>query len=158
MKAIAAVDLKGCIGRDGGLLTSLPEDMKFFRETTLGKTVVMGRKTLDSFPGGRPLANRRNIVLTRQEDFAREGVETVSSLEALWEVLTGEEEVYVIGGGQIYAMLLPYCDELRITRLYRSFDGEVFFPEIDEAQWSLTPGPKKDYEGLAFSFDTYRRK
>ena len=157
MKAIAAVDLEGSIGKNGGLLTHLPEDMRFFRETTEGQTVVMGRKTLESFPGGRPLKNRRNIVLTRQTGFAPDGAEAAESLEALSAILKEDEEVFVIGGGEIYALLLPFCTELLVTRLYRRFGGDVFFPEIEEGQWQLEQGEQREYEGLTFSFDRYSR-
>lgn len=157
MKAIAAVDLDGCIGKDGGLLTHLPEDMRFFRETTTGKTVVMGRKTLDSFPGGRPLPNRRNIVLTRQADFSREGVETAHGVESLMKMLPDGQEVFVIGGGEIYALLLPCCTELLITRLHRQFHGDAFFPALQEGQWRIERGERRRYGDLAFSFDRYLR-
>ena len=116
MNAIAAVSLDWGIGQGNGLLFHISEDMRRFRALTTGGTVLMGRRTLDSMPNGRPLPQRRNIVLTRQPDFHREGVEVVHSIqEAL--ALAGED-AWVIGGGEIYAALLPYCRRCYITRVY----------------------------------------
>ena len=131
MRAIVAVDEKWGIGKKGGLMFSLPVDMKFFREQTLGKTVVMGSKTLDSFPGGAPLKNRNNVVLTRGG--ARQGCITVKSLPELFALLKGynREDVFVIGGGAVYEELLPYCEEALVTKVQADGGAEVFFPELD---------------------------
>ena len=112
MNAIVVVDQNWAIGRDNDLLFSLPTDMKRFRSLTLGGTVILGRRTLDSFPGGRPLPKRRNIVITHCPDFSREGAETVSSLAAMREATAGTppDQLWVIGGGSIYAAL---CTGLR---------------------------------------------
>ena len=107
MNAIAAVSLDWGIGRDNGLLFHISEDLKRFRALTSGGTVIMGRRTLDSMPGGRPLPNRRNIVVTRQADFAREGVEIAHSPEGAAALAAGDGQVWVIGGGEIYRALLP---------------------------------------------------
>ena len=111
MNAIVVVDQNWAIGRDNDLLFSLPTDMKRFRSLTLGGTVILGRRTLDSFPGGRPLPKRRNIVITHCPDFSREGAETVSSLAAMREATAGTppDQLWVIGGGSIYAALLSQC-------------------------------------------------
>lgn len=109
MNAIVVTDKQWAIGRSGDLLFSLPGDMKHFRELTTGGTVIMGRKTLDSFPGGRPLPKRRNIVITRSPDFHREGCETVSTPEDALALAGDEENVWLIGGGSIYTALLGRC-------------------------------------------------
>ncbi len=119
MKLIAAVDNNWNIGNEGGLLFSIPRDMQFFRSTTSGKVVVMGRKTLDSFPGGKPLKNRVNIVLTRNAGFKREGVNVCTDVESALEMLSGydTDDVYIIGGESVYRLFLPYCDCALITHV-----------------------------------------
>ena len=140
MNAIAAVSLDWGIGKDNDLLFHIGEDMKRFRALTTGGTVIMGRKTLDSMPGGKPLPRRRNIVLTRQADFAREGVEVARSQEEVLRLTAGEdpEKVWVIGGGEIYRQLLPYCRLCWLTRVYARPESEVFFPDLDaQSQWQV---------------------
>lgn len=140
MNAIAAVSLDWGIGKDNDLLFHIGEDMKRFRALTTGGTVIMGRKTLDSMPGGKPLPRRRNIVLTRQEDFAREGVEVARSPEEVLRLTAGEdpEKVWVIGGGEIYRQLLPYCRLCWLTRVYARPESAVFFPDLDTLpQWQV---------------------
>ena len=118
MKLFAAADKEWNIGNKGELLFSLPDDMKFFRTTTSGKVVVMGRKTLESFPGSKPLKNRVNIVLSRNAHEV-EGAEFVNSVDELLEKVKeyNSDDVYVIGGAQIYSLLLPYCDTALITHV-----------------------------------------
>ena len=140
MNAIAAVSLDWGIGKDNDLLFHIGEDMKRFRALTTGGTVIMGRKTLDSMPGGKPLPRRRNIVLTRQEDFAREGVEVARSQEEVLRLTAGEdpEKVWVIGGGEIYRQLLPYCRVWWVTRVYARPEGAGFFSGLDTLpQWQV---------------------
>ena len=140
MNAIAAVSLDWGIGKDNDLLFHIGEDMKRFRALTTGGTVIMGRKTLDSMPGGKPLPRRRNIVLTRQADFAREGVEVARSQEEVLRLTAGEdpEKVWVIGGGEIYRQLLPYCRLCWLTRVYARPGSAVFFPDLDTLpQWQV---------------------
>ena len=140
MNAIAVVSLDWGIGKDNDLLFHIGEDMKRFRALTTGGTVIMGRKTLDSMPGGKPLPRRRNIVLTRQEDFAREGVEVARSQEEVLRLTAGEdpEKVWVIGGGEIYRQLLPYCRLCWLTRVYARPESAVFFPDLDTLpQWQV---------------------
>ncbi len=159
MNAIAAVSLNWGIGRGNDLLFHISEDMKRFRAMTSGGTVLMGRKTLDSMPGGRPLPKRRNIVITRNRDFAREGVEVVHSVgEAL--ALTAEEDpekVWVIGGGEIYKALLPHCRRCCLTRVYARPECDVFFPDLDAlTQWKLFRSEPIRTEGeLDFQFVDY---
>lgn len=122
---VAAVSRNGYIGRDNRLLWSLPSDMKHFRDTTFGGTVVMGRKTYESI--GRPLPGRRNIVVSRNIDLKIEGVEVVSSLDAAFDAC--RRECFVIGGSQIYEMALPVSDRLLLTHVDEDFDGDAKFPD-----------------------------
>ena len=140
MNAIAAVSLDWGIGRENDLLFHIGEDMKRFRALTLGGTVIMGRKTLDSMPGGDPLPRRRNIVLTRQKEIARAGVETAASVEEVLSLVAGEdpEKVWVIGGGEIYRQMLPYCRLCYLTRVYARPESDAFFPDLDTLpQWQV---------------------
>ena len=139
MNAIVVTDKQWAIGRNGDLLFSLPGDMKHFRTLTTGGTVIMGRKTLDSFPGGRPLPKRRNIVITRSPDFHREGCETVSTPEDALALARDEENVWLIGGGSIYAALLGRCRRASVTRVDSTVsDADTFFPNLDKSpDWKL---------------------
>ena len=135
MNCIVVVDRNWAIGCDGGLLFSLPTDMKRFRSLTLGGTVILGRKTLDSFPGGRPLPKRRNIVITRSVDFDREGVEIVSPPQAALEAAAGTEEdkLWIIGGGSVYTALLTQCSRVYLTKVDAAApDADTFFPNLDK--------------------------
>lgn len=137
IRAIVAVDKKWGIGRNNGLLFSLPEDMKFFRTTTTGKTVVMGYNTLRSFPGGKPLKNRINVVLCPEEKHD-EGCVFVKNMSELFAEIEGKGEVYVIGGAMTYHSLLPYCDEALVTKVDADGDATVFFDNLDALEnWSL---------------------
>lgn len=135
MNAIVVVDANWAIGREGDLLFSLPTDMKRFRALTLEGTVILGRKTLDSFPGGKPLPKRRNIVITRNTDFTREGTEIVPSPEAALEAARGTEDdkLWVIGGGSVYTALLSRCKRVYLTRVDATApDADTFFPNLDK--------------------------
>lgn len=161
MNLIVAVDKNWGIGRDGGLLTHLPEDMKYFRETTRGKTVVMGRKTLESFPGGRPLKNRVNIVLSKREDYAPEGVQVCRSVDEVLEALKGcgEEDVFIIGGGIVYREFLPYCKKAYVTYIHRAFEVDTDFENLDrDKAWKLASvSDMREHEGISFEFRVYER-
>ncbi|MCH5196750.1 MAG: dihydrofolate reductase [Oscillospiraceae bacterium] len=137
MTIILVMDNDFAIGKNGGLLYSLPLDMQHFRETTKGAAVVMGRKTYESFPK-RPLPGRENIVLSRNSQKI-EGATVFNDVgEMLSYVKTLDKKVFVIGGGEIYRLLLPYCDEAIITRVYDSFGGDVFFYDIEnDKSWEL---------------------
>ena len=160
MKLIAAVDNERNIGNKGGLLFSLPDDMKFFRTTTSGKIVVMGRKTLESFPGSKPLKNRVNIVLSRSSH-STDGAEFVTSVEELLEKLKqyDTDDVYVIGGAQIYSLLLPYCDTALITHVDAVADeADSKFPELKDSEWEITEQSDiLENNGIKFRFTTYKR-
>ena len=160
MKAIVAVDKNWGIGKDGSLLISIPEDMKFFRETTSGHTVVMGRKTLESFPGGRPLKNRVNVVLTRNGAFEKEGCVIIhdrNELPCLLEGLDGE--VFLIGGASVYRELLDMCDTAYVTKIDAAFDADVSFPDLDsDPAWTIAEqSEEKEYEGIKYRFVTYKK-
>ena len=162
MRMIAAADRKWGIGKDGKLLVSIPADMKYFQAQTTGHTVIMGRKTLESFPGGKPLKNRRNIVLTRQKDFFCEGAEIAGSVEEVLEMIrdTSSDEVYCIGGAEIYRQFLPHCDTALITRLDHVYDSDAYFPDLDQdPEWELTEeSDEQVFFDLTYHFCIYRRK
>ena len=135
MNAIVVVDRNWAIGRDNDLLFSLPADMKRFRSLTLGGTVILGRKTLDTFPGGKPLPQRKNIVITHCADFHREGAVVVSSLDAAMEAAadTPPDKLWVIGGSSVYAALLSKCRRACVTRVDAAAEGaDSFFPNLDK--------------------------
>ena len=159
MKLIAAVDSRGAIGRgDGSLLFHIPDDMARFRELTMGETVIMGRKTFESLPGGRPLAGRRNIVLTRNEDYSCEGAEichSVSELRELCGSIPGEN--IVIGGGDIYRLLMPLCTAAYITRIDADGGGDVFMPPFGELWRLVKRSELREHEGISYRFEEYKR-
>lgn len=140
MKLIVAVDREWNIGNKGDLLFRLPLDMKFFRTTTTGKIVVMGRKTLESFPNGKPLKNRVNIVLSRDRSYEVEDAQVVADVEELLEAIKeyDTDDVYVIGGEAIYRLLLPYCDTAVITHVDAvAEEADKKFPALSEDEWKL---------------------
>lgn len=141
MNLIAVADKNWAIGFQNKLLTSIPSDMKFFRETTTGKVVVMGRKTLESFPNGMPLKNRINIVLTSNKEYRLKDAVIVHTLEELLTELKKyqSEDIYVIGGESIYRQMLPYCDTAYITKIDHVFQADTFFPNLDKQEgWVMT--------------------
>jgi len=162
MNLIVAVDKNWAIGYKGKLLISIPEDMKFFRETTTGHTVVMGKNTLLSFPNSKPLKNRNNIVIALEKDFTVEGATTVYSIEEALEEIKkyDSDDVYVIGGGSIYKQLLPYCDKAFITYIDHSYSADTFFPNLDEDdEWEVTSeSEEQTYFDIEYFFRTYERK
>lgn len=162
MKAIVAVDQNWGIGCKGKLLVSIPADMKFFRATTLGKVVVMGRKTLESFPNGAPLKDRVNIVLTKNPGFSKDGVVVVHNLEELHEELKkyNSDDVFVIGGETIYAQLIDECDTAYVTKIDYAYEADAYFPNLDEkADWEVAvEGEEETYYDLEYYFMTYKKK
>ena len=161
MTAIVAADTNWGIGRAGALLTRIPADMQRFREVTMGKVVILGRKTLQTFPQGRPLDGRENIIMSRNPSFRVRDAQVVRSEEELFKVLSfyPPEDVYVIGGGQIYLQLLKYCDTCLVTRLERSFDADTFFPDLDALDaWEKTEeSDEQTYFDTPYTFCTYVR-
>lgn len=162
MKAIVAVDKNWAIGKGNDLLVKIPSDQKFFRQETSGHVVVMGRKTLESFPGGMPLKNRTNIVLTRKQNYDGKGALVVHSLEELLEELKkyADEDIYVVGGGQIYELLLPYCNLIHVTKINFAYEADTYFPNLDEMpEWQITASSEEQtYFDLEFEFLQYERK
>ena len=161
MNIIVAADKNWAIGKNNKLLVSIPQDMKFFRETTTGKVVVMGRKTLESFPGGQPLKKRVNIVLTSDKNYHVNVADIVHSIDALLEELKKypAEDIYVIGGESIYRQLLPYCDKAYVTKIEHAYDADTFFPNLDEdPQWRMTKtSDEQTYFDLEYEFTIYER-
>ena len=162
MNLIVAVDENWAIGKDNKLLVSIPSDMKFFRETTTGKVVVMGRKTLESFPNGLPLKNRTNIVLTRNRDYQVKDAIVVHSVPELLVKLDtySSEDVYVIGGDSVYQELLPYCDVAHVTKINHVYAADSWFPNLDETgEWEITgESEEQTYFDLEYMFVRYEKK
>ena len=161
MNLIAAVDKNWAIGCKNKLLVSIPADMKFFRETTTGKVVVMGRKTLESFPNGMPLKKRTNIVLTHDKTYKVPDAILVHSMEELHEELKKypSEDIYVIGGETIYKQLLNECDVAHITKIDYEFEADAYFPNLDELpDWKITQDSEEQtYFDLEYYFYKYER-
>lgn len=159
MKLIVAADQNWAIGRKQELLVRIPADMKFFREQTTGKVVVMGRKTLESFPGSAPLPKRTNIVLTGQKDYMKKGIIPVHSKEELMEELKkySSGDIYIIGGESVYRMMLPYCDTAYVTKLDYAYDADTWMPNLEkEAGWTLKKtGEEETYFDLIYHFNIY---
>ena len=161
MKMIVCVAENFGIGLNNDLLFSLPPDMKLFRETTMGKVIIMGRGTLDSFPGGKALKNRTNIVLTRDKGFERENVTVLHSKEDVLSYVErfDKSDVFVIGGGQIYEMFRDCCDEAIVTKVRKTVPCDTYFFNIDkDPYWELAEeSPIMEHEGTQFSFCTYKK-
>lgn len=161
MIIIAAADRSCGIGKNGKLLYSLPGDMKFFRTTTAGNIVVMGRKTLESFPGGNPLKNRVNIVLTRNDAYEKDGVIVCNSPEdVLSEVKKyPDRQAFVIGGAEIYNLFLPYCNMAFITQIDAVSDADAHIADFDKlGGWSRTfTSETHEENGLKYNFVTYEK-
>lgn len=161
MNLIVAVDKNWAIGKDNKLLVSIPQDMKFFRETTMGKVVVMGRKTLESFPGGQPLKKRTNIVITRDKNYAVKDAIVVHSVEEALDELKKypSEDIYVIGGDSIYRQMLPYCDVAHVTKINHAYEADTYFPNLDEKEDWLVTGvsDEQTYFNLEYEFVRYER-
>ena len=161
MKMIVAVDKNWGIGKNNDLLVSIPADMKMFRTETSGKVVVMGRKTLESFPGGLPLNNRTNIVLSGNPDYHVKGAIVVHSLQELLEEIKKypKDQVYCIGGDSVYKMLLPYCDTAQVTKIDFAYEADRYFPNLDEMpQWQVAAeSEEQTYFDLEYHFVRYER-
>lgn len=158
--AIAAASESWGIGKNNDLLFNIPEDKKFFRRTTLNSTVIMGRKTLQSLPNGKPFKDRKNIVLSRNKSFSCEGAEVCGGIEEVLKMINKDEEVFVVGGGEIYKAMLPYCEKAIITKVCADTEADVFFPNLDNAEdWELSErSEEQDFEGIKYSFCVYKRK
>ena len=162
MNLIVAADKNWGIGKDNKLLVSIPSDMKFFRQETMGKVVVMGRKTLESFPNGLPLKNRTNVVLTSDKNYQVKDAVIVHSIDEVLEELKkyDDDEIYVIGGGKVYEELLPYCDVAHVTKIDFAFGADTHFPNLDEdPEWEMTKiSDEQTYFDLEYVFTIYERR
>lgn len=161
MNLIVNADKNWGIGKENQLLVHIPNDMKMFRQTTTGKVVVMGRKTLESFPNGMPLPKRTNIVLTTEQDYDGRGAVVVHSTEELFDELKkySDEDIFIIGGESIYRMMLPYCDTAYVTRLDYAYDADTYFPDLDEMEeWKIVEeSDEQTYFDLEYVFLKYQK-
>ena len=162
MNIIVAVDENWAIGYRGDLPVRIPADHKMFRNETIGKVVVLGRKTMDTFPGGLPLAGRTNIVLTRNPEYQVKDAIVVHSVEELLAELKNYDtkDVYVIGGDSVYSQLLPYCDTAHVTKIDRSYEADTYFPNLDASgEWEITAeSDEQSYFDTTYHFLKYERK
>ena len=158
MNLIAAVDRNWAIGKGGDQLVYLRTDLKRFQALTTGHAVILGRKTLATFPGGRPLKNRRNLVLSRDPDFHPEGAEVFPTLEAL--LAAAPEDAFVIGGGSVYRALLDRCSVAYITKLDAAWPADTWLPDLDALpEWRVAEeGEELEENGVRFRYVTYRRE
>ena len=156
---VVAIGENNAIGKNNELLWYLPKDLRHFKTITKGHTVIMGRKTFESV--GKPLPNRRNIIITRNTDLAIEGTEVVHTLEEALELCKQAEEVFIIGGAEIYKIAMPHTDKIYLTVVHENFEADAFFPEIDRNLWLETASEKHlpdDKNNLNFTFSTLERK
>lgn len=156
---IAAAAENNALGKDNDLLWHLPNDFKRFKEITSGHHIIMGRKTFESFP--KPLPNRTHIIITRQKEYLVENCIVVHSLEEAIAIAPKNEEVFIIGGAQIYEQSIPLADKIDLTRVHTSLDADAFFPEFDTSEWNLVFSEKhfKDEKHqYDFTFETYLKK
>lgn len=161
MNMIVAVDSNWAIGNKGQLLISIPADHKMFRNETIGKVVVLGRKTLETFPGKQPLSGRDNIILSTKKDFKVKGATVVGSIEELLEELAkyNSDDVYIIGGESIYRQMLQYVDTVHVTKIDRKYEADAFFPNLDEdPDWKITAESEEQYYfDVTYEFVKYQR-
>ena len=156
---IAAIAENNALGKNNDLLWHLPKDFKRFKEITSGHHIIMGRKTFESFP--KPLPNRTHVIITRQKDYVCEGCIVVQDLEKAIAICPKNEDIFVIGGGEIYSQSIHLADQLDITRVHHSFEADVYFPEIDPEIWELTTevvNLKDEKHPYDYSFQTFVRK
>lgn len=161
MNVIVAVDENWAIGNKGDLLVRIPADHKNFRNETIGKVVVLGRKTLETFPQKQPLAKRTNIILSRDPEYRVTDATVVNSIEQLLEELKkyNSDDVYIIGGDSIYKQLLPYCDTAHITKIDHKYQADAYFPNLDDdPAWKITDMSEEQYYfDLTYHFVKYER-
>lgn len=161
MNIIVAVDNNWGIGLNGKMLVTIPADQRFFRDETLGKVVVMGRKTYESLPTGQPLVRRTNIILTRDKNYKAKGATIVHSKEELLELLKNyrSEDIYIIGGQQIYEQMLEYCNVAHVTKIDYKYDADCFHPNLDQMEdWEITAeSDEQTYYNLEYTFLKYER-
>lgn len=162
MNLIVAVDNNWAIGNKGELLVRIPNDHKHFREETTGKVVVLGRKTLDTFPQGMPLKNRTNIILSTNKDYKVKDAVVVHSIEELNEELKKykSEDIYIIGGESIYRQMLPFCNTAHITKIEHDYAADTYFPNLDNMpEWKVTASSdEQTYFDITYEFIKYEKK
>lgn len=162
MNCIVVCDKNWAIGKDNGLLVHLPEDLKYYKEKTTGKIIVIGRKTLESFPGGRPLPNRTNIVLTANPDYKNEHCIVCCGKDALDSELKkyDDSEIFVSGGSMIYELLFDSCDTIYVTKIFDEFEADRYFKNMDEqSDFEITwQSDIKEQNGISFQFVKYERR
>lgn len=156
---IAAAAENNALGKNNELIWHLPDDFKRFKQFTSGHHIIMGRKTFESFP--KPLPNRTHIIITRQKDYQPEGCIVVNSMEKAIEICPKNETIFIIGGGEIYHLGMPFATKIELTRVHGTFEADAFFPEINPNEWDLVTEifhPKDEKHNFDFSFQTYSRK
>ncbi|MRX66617.1 dihydrofolate reductase [Flavobacterium resistens] len=156
---IAAVAENNALGKNNDLVWHLPNDFKRFKSLTTNHHIIMGRKTFESFP--KPLPNRTHVIITRQNDYNPEGCIVVDSIEKAIAVCPENEDSYIIGGGEIYNLALPFTDIIEITKVHHTFDADTFFPKINENEWLLVESEenfKDDKHLYDYTYETYIRK
>jgi dihydrofolate reductase len=155
---IAAIAENDALGKNNDLIWHLPNDFKRFKAVTSGHHIIMGRKTFESFP--KPLPNRTHVIITRNEAYHPEGCIVVNSMEKALEICPKEAPIYIIGGGEIYALAMPFADKLDVTRVHHEFEADTFFPKIDRTKWELVnteKHSKDEKHQYDYSFETYTR-
>lgn len=161
MNLIAAVDRNWAIGYKNELLVRIPEDQKWFRETTTGKAVIMGRKTLESFPNKSPLKNRLNVVITSDMNYSVPGAVVVHSIDEAVEAVRdyADDDVYVIGGESIYRQMLPLCSTAHVTKVDYAYQADAHFPDLDKEEgWKITEtSDERTYFDIIYEFVKYER-
>ncbi|MBR1771461.1 MAG: dihydrofolate reductase [Lachnospiraceae bacterium] len=162
MNLIVAVDNHWAIGNRNELLIRIPNDHKHFREETTGKVVVLGRKTLETFPQGLPLKNRTNIILSTKQEYQVKDAIVVHSVDELLEELKkyADEDIYIIGGDSVYKQLLPYCNVAHVTKIDHTYEADAYFPNLDEDDdWEITAeSDELTYFDIPYQFLQYERK
>lgn len=156
---IAAAAENNALGKDNAMLWHLPDDFKRFKEITTGHHIIMGRKTFESFP--KPLPNRTHVIITRQKGYTQEGCIIVDSIENAIAACPKDEDIFIIGGGEIYNLGMPFADIIELTRVHESFEADAFFPEINRNEWELISEeyhPTDEKHKVDFSFQTFARK
>lgn len=160
LTTIAAVAQNGVIGNNNELIWRLPNDLKHFKHLTKGHTIIMGRKTWESI-GATPLPHRRHIIITRNFDYEAEDAEVVSTIDEALELAKGDEKVFVVGGGEIYKLAMPYINRMELTIVHHDFEGDTYFPEFNYANWKEVASERHEADerhAYAFSFLTLERK
>jgi len=155
---IAAIAENNALGKDNDLLWHLPDDFKRFKQITSGHYIIMGRKTFESFP--KPLPNRTHVIITRQKEYHPEGCIVVDSMKKAIEVCPKNEDIFIIGGGEIYTLGMDFADSIELTRVHENFEADAFFPEIDKKKWHLISEeyhPADERHKFAFSYQTFTK-